>query len=211
MAAVIGTLIALVTAGRFVFAVCLIVCGIVIAGAVTVHRMSQTDWFRRRSDRLVRYVLYALGPIMLVAGGLILVFAQPSSPAACHKPAQVAGADTSASSFTITVSLSCATASGNQLWLMAQLLNEGGVGTAKHSEYYFAYSVKNDPGQQPFVDTPPNCVVRRYYLISVTSDQLSLLQSSQHTLVDAYYGEPIDTYISKYIISNVQTNHTCNK
>jgi hypothetical protein len=102
-------------------------------------------------------------------------------------------------------------ASSDKLYLMVQLLNEGSAGTIKHSEYYFAYTVKNDVGQVSFNDTPAGCVTRRYYLISVTPDQLALLQQSLRTRAGSYYGEPIDSDIGQYISSNIQINRTCNK
>jgi hypothetical protein len=94
---------------------------------------------------------------------------------------------------------------------MEQRLNEGRAGTEKHSEYVFGWKLQNATGPQSFIDTPPGCVSRRYYVISVTSDQLELLQSSPHTSTGAYLEDPIDSDIGKYVWSNVQTNHSCNK
>jgi hypothetical protein len=217
VAAPVGTLIALVAAGWFVFAICLVISGAVIFGAALVQRVMLTSWYRRRSGLLSQYAFFALGILLVAAGIPVIILAHPSGAAqppaktACTKPAQVSGAGTSAPSFTVLVNLPCAVPSGNQLWVVVQFLNEGVAGTAKHSEYYFAYSVRNDPGSQSFADTPHGCATRRYYLISLTADQLALLQASPHTLAGAYYGEPIDTDINKYIVSNVQINRTCNK
>ena len=77
------------------------------------------------------------------------------------------------------------------------------------SEYYLAWGLKNTIRPQYFADTPSGCTERRYYVISVDSDQLTLLQQSQKTSSGSYYGEPIDTVIGKYIISNTETNHSC--
>jgi hypothetical protein len=146
-----------------------------------------------------------------VGGGSLYFGNLALAPHPCHGIVQISGADTSALSFTITVNLACAVPSGNQLVLVDQLLGEGAAGTVKFSEYYFGWLVKNSPGQQTFIDSPAGCVVRRYFLVSVTQDQLTLLQQSQRTASGSYFGEPIDAVIGRYIISNVQTNHTCNK
>jgi hypothetical protein len=159
-------------------------------------------------DRRARYALYALGVVLLVAGGLTLGLARPSGTGSCANP-RISGADTSSQAFTITVNLPCAVPPDEQLWLMTQLLEQGAP--VKHSEYYFVYAVRNSPGSQSFAASPPACATRRWYLIAVAPDQAALLKSSEHTQNEAYFGEPIDKEIGKYIVSNVQTGHTCNK
>jgi hypothetical protein len=112
----------------------------------------------------------------------------PHRPKACQQAAGISGAATSASTFTVQADLRCAAPPGSQLFVVEQLLNEGKSGTVKHSEYYLAWDMKNTTGQQYFSDSPAGCVTRKYCIISVTSDQLTLLQQSPRTSSSSYYG-----------------------
>jgi len=156
-------------------------------------------------------IMAAIVSLASIAAGLFLAASQPPKPTTCRVPAQVSGADTSAASFTVSVNLRCPMPSADKLYLVVQLLNEGVKGTVKHSEYYLAWAIKNSVGLTSRHDNPAGCTTRRYYLISVTLDQLALLQQSPRTSSGSYYGEPIDTDIGQYISSNIQVNHTCNK
>jgi hypothetical protein len=204
-----GAVIAIINGGRLLFGLCLIISGASIGLAFFASQITRR--YRRVSVHW-RRIAAAVVSVLLIGFGITrLVVTQHASSTVCHEPAVISGADTSALQFTITVDLPCTMQSGNQLYLVEQLLNEGVAGTVKHSEYYLGWDVKNSAGRQTFADSPAGCVTRRYYLISVTQDQLALLQQSQRTKSGSYFGEPIDTVISKYIVSNVQMNHTCNK
>jgi hypothetical protein len=209
IAAVSASIIGIVHGGRLLFGICLIISGVSIGAAFFADQIRRR--YRQVSGRWRRIAAAVLGALLIGSGIATLVVAQPARSTVCHAPAEISGADTSALQFTVTADLPCAMQSGNQLILVEQLLGEGVAGTVKHSEYYLAWDVRNTAGRQTFADSPAGCVTRRYYLISVTQDQLALLQQSQRTKPGAYFGEPIDTAIGKYIVSNVQTNHTCNK
>ena len=207
---VLAVIVTFVAAGWRAFAISLIVVGILVGGGALVYQFGRTRWYAQRSKQLQKYALYALSSILLAAGILLAFLVHSSAKTACSTQARVSGADTSAKSFAITVTLTCAAPPENQLWLVEEVLNEGKPGTNKHSEYYLAWQIPNVTNPTSVNDTPVACNVRRFYLISVSADQLALLESSPRTQGGAYYGEPIDTYISKYIVSNVQLNHTCN-
>ena len=209
IAAFSASIIAIVHGGRLLFGICLIITGASIGVAFFADQIRRR--YQQVPGRWLRIAAAVVSALLIGSGITRLVVAQHTSSTACHAPAEISGADTSALQFTVTADLPCAMQSGNQLILVEQLLNEGVAGTVKHSEYYLAWDVKNAAGRQTFADSPAGCVTRRYYLISVTQDQLALLQQSQRTKSGSYFGEPIDTVIGKYIVSNVQTNHTCNK
>jgi hypothetical protein len=167
--------------------------------------------FKKTAPRVQQIALGVVSTAFMATGIVFVLMQHPSHAATCNTRAEVSGASTPALQLTIIVNLSCSAPPGNQLYLMEQRLDEGKAGTEKHSEYVFGWKLQNVAGSQSVIDTPPGCVPRRYYVISVTSDQLDLLQSSPHTSSGAYYENPIDTDIGKYIWSNVQTNHSCNK
>lgn len=209
IAAAAGAVIAIVHGGRLLFGLCLIISGAAIGIAFFADHIMRG--YRRVPGRWRQLTAAVVSVILIGFGITTLVVTKPTGSTACQAPAVVSGADTSALQFTVAVELPCTMQSGNQLFLVEQLLNEGVAGTVKHSEYFLGWDVKNTTGRQTFADSPAGCVTRRYYLINVTQDQLALLQQSQRTKAGAYFGEPIDSVISKYVASNVQTNHTCNK
>jgi hypothetical protein len=210
----VGLITAFLSSARLVYRIglLLVIIGIataLAAVAVLLRRSKKLSVFVKRWG-LITAVAASLS---MIAVGIALVATHTSSPpAACHALALVTGADTSADSFTIGVTLRCMASAESQLWLMEQRLNEGVAGTEKHSEYVFAWHVKNVTGQrQEFTDTPPGCVARRYYLIIATPYQVAVLKQSPHTSAGSYLEDPIDSEIGQYISSNVQVNHTCNK
>jgi hypothetical protein len=207
---ILAAIVTLVTVGWRAFAISLIVVGILIGGGALVYQFGRTRWYTQRSKQLQKYALYALSGVLLVAGISLAFLAQSPAKTACSTQARVSGADTSAKSFAITVTLTCTAPPESQLWLVEEVLNQGKPGTIKHSEYYLGWQITNVTRPQSVNDTPIACNKRRFYLISVSADQLALLESSPRTAGGAYYDEPIDTYISKYIVSNVQLNQTCN-
>jgi hypothetical protein len=207
---VLAVIVTFVAAGWRAFAISLIVVGILIGGGALVYQFGRTRWYAQRSKQLQKYALYALSGILLATGILLVFLVQSPAKTPCSTQARVSGADSSAKSFAITVTLTCAAPPENQLWLVEEVLNQGRPGTIKHSEYYLGWQISNVTNPRSVNDTPVACNTRRFYLISVSADQLALLESSSRTPGGAYYGEPIDTYISKYIVSNVQLNHTCN-
>jgi hypothetical protein len=211
---VVGLITAFVTTGRFIYRI-----GIFVATVGAATALAGVAIWLRRSSRLSA-LLRRWGLITAVVAGVALITVgvtvaathRGSPTASCHALAKVTGADTSAASFTIGVTLRCKAPAGSQLWLIEQRLNEGAAGTEKHSEYVFGWPVRNVADQrQVFTDTPPGCVARRYYLISATPYQVAVLKQSRHTASGAYYENPIDSDIGQYISSNVQLNHTCNK
>jgi hypothetical protein len=212
--AAIGLITAFLTGGRLVYRIGLSLAIIGIATALAAVAI----WLRRskRLSALVRrwgLMAAALVSLSLIAvGATLAVTHRGSLTASCHALAQVTGANTAADSFTIGVTLRCTASAGSRLWLMEQRLNEGVAGTEKHSEYVFAWHVRNVVGQrEEFFDTPPGCISRRYYLIIATPYQVAVLRQSPRTASGAYYDNPIDSSISQYISSNVEVNHTCNK
>jgi hypothetical protein len=203
--AVIATFVA---AGWHAFAISLIVVGILVGGGAFAYQFGRTG---RYAKQLPKYAFYALSGILLAAGIPLAFLVQSPGKTPCNTQARVSGADTSAKSFAITVTLTCAAPPENKLYLVEEVLNQGRPGTIKHSEYYLAWLIPNVVTNPRSVnDTPVACNMRRFYLISVSDDQLELLRSSPRTPGGAYYEEPIDTDISKYVVSNVQLNHTCN-
>lgn len=213
IAAAIDPLISLIDGDRVAFntGMCLVIAaGGVGAGIVilTVRKSSRYRkwWSRAKSASTVGALVAMLG-----AGISLILVAPGSAPvkASCQPSAEVSGAATSAPTFTVQANLRCAAPAGNQLFLVVQLLDEGRKGTVKHSEYYLAWDLKNVTGTQEFSDSPSGCTTRRYYVISVTPDELTPLLASQKTSSGSYYGEPIDTLIGKYAISNEETNRTC--
>ena len=208
---VVGGIIAFIQAGRLVFrtGLFLIIIGMALALAVVALRVRQSGKLKELAHRWGLIIAVAAS-LVLISAGLILAVTQRPSSTNCTTPAQVSGADTSAASFTVTVNVRCLMPTDNKSYLVVQLLNEGAKGTVKHSEYYLAWAVRNAVGRQSLADHPDGCVARRYYLINVTLDQLALLQQSPRTSSGSYYGEPIDTDINQYILSNIQVNHTCN-
>jgi hypothetical protein len=156
-------------------------------------------------------VALASGALAVMVAVLIAWAIAPEPPAAkaCQQTATISGAATAALAFTVRARLQCAQPDGEQAYVVVQLLDEGKKGTVKHSEYYLAWDLKNTIQPQCFSDTPSGCTERRYYVINIDLDQLTLLQQSQKTSSGSYYGEPIDTVIGKYIISNTETNHSC--
>lgn len=213
LVAAVGSIIAFVTGGRLAFrlALSLIFIGVAVGLGVLTVKFRQSEKFREFARRRGTIVAGLLS-VAAVAAGLSLARTESPSPPppSCRTPAHISGADTSAASFTIGVNLRCRAPSGNYLRLVEQLLNEGVKGTVKHSEYYLGWDVKNSVGQSTYSDHPGGCTTRRYYLISVTPDELQLIQQSPRTKSGSYYGEPVDTIIEQYIVSNVQVNHTCN-
>lgn len=209
-----GPLISLINGNRVAFnaGLCLVIIATAISAGiaiVTIRRNGkQWKWWRRAKPAST-----AAGVVVMLSAGVLLTLLSPkssASPKACQQAAGISGAATSASTFTIQADLRCPAPPGSQLFVVVQLLDEGRSGTVKHSEYYLAWDMKNTTGQQYFSDSPAGCVTRKYYVISVTSDQLALLQQSPRTSSGSYYGEPVDTIMGKYVISNEQTNHTCN-
>ena len=214
MAAAVGPVISLINGNRIAFnaGLCLVIIATAVSvgiAIVTIRRNGKyPKWWRR-----ARAASTAAGVVVMLSAGVSLILLSPrfsALPNACQQAAGVSGAATSASTFTVQADLRCAAPPGRQLFVVVQLLDEGKGGTVKHSEYYLAWDMKNTRGQQYFSDSPAGCVTRKYYVISVTSDQLALLQQSPRTSSGAYYGEPVDTIIEQYVISNEQTNHTCN-
>jgi hypothetical protein len=227
----VATIIALVTAGRRAFAICVIASGALIAAAAAVYQFGQTEWYKQRSKRLRRYAFYALGGIMLAVGIPTLAFAPsgspdlahpasssrssgapaPATPATCAGKPQISGGDTPAQNFVLTVYLPCARSSGDQLWLMTQVSVAAKSTSQAHSDYYFYASVKNDAGKQELNITADTCAPRQWYLIAVTSDQLVQLRKLPHTARMAYYGNTFDAIIREYIVSNLQSARTCSQ
>jgi hypothetical protein len=189
---------------------CLIILAAAVAVALTVpvvrRNRRYSQWWRH-----ARPASTAAAVVLLFIGGIALVAVSPKTAAiaACRQAATVSGAATSAPAFTVQVSLRCVAPPGQQRYLVEQLVDEGRPGTVKHSEYYLGWDLKTTTARQSFADSPSGCATRRYYVISVTADQLALIQQSHQTSSGSYYGEPIDTVIGKYIISNEETNHTC--
>jgi len=219
VAAVAGPVISVIEGGRIAFhvGICLIIAGGAVLVAVVAHLISRSGRVRRVPPRWWQAMTAGVSIILVVVGVILVatqhsnVATQHSNSAQCQTPARISGADTSALQFTVTVDLVCTMPSGNQLFLVEQLLGQGKPGTVKHSEYYLGWDVRDAVGLHSFADSPSGCATRRYYLISVTQDQLDLLEQSQRASSGSYFGEPIDTVISRYIVSNQQTNHTCNK
>lgn len=207
---ILAVVVTFVAAGWRAFAISLIVVGILVGSGALIYQFGRTRWYAQRSKQLQKYALYALSGILLAAGIPLALLVQSDAKTACDTQARVSGAATSAKSFAITVTLTCAAPPENQLWLVEEVLNQGKPGTLKHSEYFLAWQIPNVTKPSSVNDTPVACNTRRFYLISVSADQLALLESSPRTSGGAYYDEPIDTYISKYIVSNVQLNQTCN-
>ena len=210
----VGLITAFLSSARLLYRVGLLLVIFGIAAALAAVAI----WLRRnkRLSALVRrwgLITVVVASLSMIAVGATLAATHGSSTvASCHALALVTGADTSADSFTIGVTLRCMAPDGSQLWLMEQRLNEGVAGTEKHSEYVFGWHVKNVTRQhQEFTDTPPGCVARRYYLIIATPYQVAVLKQSPHTSAGSYFENPIDSGIGQYIASNVQVNHTCNK
>lgn len=222
----VATLIALVAAGLRAFAVCLIASGALIAAATAAYQLGQTEWYNQRSNRLRSYAFYVLGATLVAVGIPALVFAYPTArapivspsrsssaaslagPAGCAGKPQISGADTPSLSFVMAITLPCAWPSGDQLWLVTQVLV---AGQPSHYEYYFYASVKNSIGKLDLPITVDTCADRQWYLIAVTSEQLIQLQELSHTGRMAYYGNTFDAMIREYIVSNVQNAHTCSQ
>jgi hypothetical protein len=214
MAAAVGPVISLINGNRIAFntGLCLVIVATAISAGIAIIAIRRNGkywkWWRH-----ARPASTAATVVVMLSAGVPLILLSPKSSIslkACQQAAGISGAVTSASTFTVQANLRCAAPPGSQLFVVVQLLDEGRSGTVKHSEYYLAWNMKNITGRQYFADSPAGCVTRKYYVISVTSDQLALLQQSPRTSSGSYYGEPIDTIIGKYIISNEQTNHTCN-
>ena len=213
VAAAVDPLISLINGNRVAFntGVCLVITAGAVGAGITILAVQRSSryrkwWRRAKPTSAVGALVAMLGagiPLILVSPG-----PAPVKPP-CPPTAEVSGAATSAPAFTVQANLRCTAPAGSQLFLVVQLLDEGKKGTVKHSEYYLAWDLKNTVGPQEFSDTPSGCTTRKYYVINVTPDQLALLQQSQKTSSGSYYGEPIDTLIGKYVISNKQTNHTC--
>ena len=212
--AAVGPVVSLINGNRVAFnaGLCLVIIAAAISAGVAIIAVRRNGKYRKWWRRARPASTAATVVVMLSAGVPLILLSSRSTVLlkACQQAAGISGAATSASTFTVQADLRCAAPSGRQLFVVVQLLDEGRSGTVKHSEYYLAWDMKNTTGQQYFSDSPAGCVTRKYYIISVTSDQLSLLQQSPRTSSGSYYGEPIDTIIGKYVISNEQTNHTCN-
>ena len=137
---ILAVIVTFVAAGWHAFAICLIVVGILVGAGALVY---QFRWYAQRSMRLQKYALYALSGVLLAAGIPLAFLVHSPAGTACSTQPQVSGADTSAKSFAITVTLTCAAPPGNQLWLVEEVLNQGKPGTIKHSEYYLAWQIPN--------------------------------------------------------------------
>jgi hypothetical protein len=211
LTAIAGPIISFIQGGHYLFTIglCLIISAIVFLGAAATRRIRRI--YQGASDRK-RQILTCMAAGIFLAAGIPLIVTQNIRPSACDRAAAVSGADTSALQFIITVRVTCTVPAMNQMFLVEQLLGEGVKGTLKHSEYYIGeWGINNSIGQQSITDSPAGCITRLYYVISVTPDQLQLLQQSHRTSSGSYYGDPVDSNISKYVTSNIQTNHTCNR
>jgi hypothetical protein len=212
-AAAVTPVISLIDGTRVTFntGLCLVIAAAAIGAGIAVLTVQRSSWYRKWWRRL-KPVSALVALVAMLGVGISLILASPksaSTPPSCRPAAGVSGAATSAPAFTVKVNLRCAAPTSNQLFLVVQLLDEGKKGTVKHSEYYLAWDLKNMTGPQEFADTPSGCTTRRYYVISVSPDQLAPLLQSQKTASGSYYGEPIDTLIGKYVISNEETNRSC--
>lgn len=212
-AAAVTPIIALINGNRVTFntGLCLVIAAGAIGAGIAVLTVQRSSWYRKWWRRL-KPVSALVALVAMLGAGISLILVSPKTASAkppCQQAAGVSGAATSAPAFTVMVNVRCAAPTSNQLFLVVQLLDEGKKGTVKHSEYYLAWDLKNMTGPQEFSDTPSGCTTRRYYVISVSPDQLAPLLQSQKTASGSYYGEPIDTLIGKYVISNEETNHTC--